>query len=76
MGQRRSCSSELKVAVVIESIKGEKSPARICRGRGIGHHLLPRWRSAFVERAHLVFSDREASSLESSRVAELEEASR
>ena len=72
MRQRRSYSPEFKVAVVLESLKGEKSPAQICRERGIGHPLLSRWRSAFLERAHLVFSDREDSSSESSRIAELE----
>ena len=71
MGQRKSYSPQFKVEVVIESLKGEKSPAQICRERVIGHDLLSRWRREFLERAHLVFSDKKDSSFESSRIAEL-----
>ena len=72
MGQRKSYSPQFKAEVVIESLKGEKSPAQICRERGIGHDLLSRWHREFLERDHLVFSDKKDSSFESLRIAELE----
>ena len=72
MTQRRSYSPQFKAEVVIESLKGEKSPAQICRERGIGHDLLSKWRKEFLEKSHLAFFNKNDVSFEASRIAELE----
>lgn len=71
MGKRRRFSSDFKATRVIESLKGEKSQATICREHDLSPELLRQWKKLFLERAHLIFDETKESS-EQARIAELE----
>ena len=45
----RQWSSEEKMAIVLEGLKGEKSVAEICREHQISQALYYRWRDRFLE---------------------------
>jgi transposase-like protein len=45
----RKWSSEEKIAIVLEGLKGEKSVAEICREHQISQALYYRWRDRFLE---------------------------
>ncbi len=45
----RRWSSEEKMAIVLEGLKGEKSVAEICRGHQISQALYYRWWDRFLE---------------------------
>ena len=45
----RKWSSEEKMAIVLEGLKGEKSVAEICREHQISQALYYRWRDRFLE---------------------------
>ena len=46
---RRKFSSEEKITIVIEGLKGEESIATICRREGIAPALYYRWSKDFIE---------------------------
>ena len=46
---RRKFSSEEKIRIVLEGLKGEDSIATICRREGINPNLYYRWSKAFLE---------------------------
>lgn len=46
---RRKFSSEEKVRIVIEGLRGEISIAELCRKEGIAQNLYYRWSKAFME---------------------------
>ena len=46
---RRKFSSEEKIRIVIEGLKGEESIAEICRREGIAPALYYRWSKDFME---------------------------
>lgn len=46
---RRKFSSEEKIRIVIEGLRGEDSIAAICRREGINPNLYYRWSKAFLE---------------------------
>jgi transposase-like protein len=72
MGKYRIYKPELKVAVVLESLCGQKTDAQICREHEIAADLLSRWRAQFLERAPQLFATDQARSDEQARSAELE----
>ena len=45
----RQWSSEEKMAIVLEGLRGEKSVAEICREHQISQALYYRWRDRFLE---------------------------
>jgi transposase-like protein len=45
----RKWSSEEKMAIVLEGLKGQKSVAEICREHQISQALYYRWRDRFLE---------------------------
>jgi len=45
----RRWSSEEKVAIVLEGLKGEKSIAEICREHQVSQNMYYRWRDRFLE---------------------------
>jgi transposase-like protein len=47
--KQRKWTSEEKIAIVLEGIKGSKSVADICREHKIGQSLYYRWRDKFLE---------------------------
>jgi transposase-like protein len=73
MRKRRCFSPEFKAQVVLEVLTGVQSQAEACRKHGLGANLLGLWRSAFLERAHLVFDSDMVRSAEQARIAELEQ---
>ena len=46
---RRKFSSEEKIRIVLEGLKGEESVAEICRLEGIAPALYNRWSKDFIE---------------------------
>jgi|SRR6056297_978146 len=46
---RRKCSSEEKICIVIEGMRGENSIAELCRRKGIAQNLCYRWSKDFME---------------------------
>jgi transposase-like protein len=74
MGQaRRQYDAQMKLAAVLELLKGQKTAAQICREKGISDDLLSRWKDAFLERAAGVFDDpKNRRTEEEERIAELE----
>ena len=46
---RRKFSSEEKIRIVIDGLRGETSIAELCRREGIAQNLYYRWSKAFME---------------------------
>ncbi|MDP6922251.1 MAG: transposase, partial [Lutibacter sp.] len=46
---RRKFSSEEKIRIVLEGLKGEESVSEICRREGIAPALYYRWSKDFIE---------------------------
>jgi len=46
---RRKFSSEEKIRIVLDGLRGEESIATICRREGINPNLYYRWSKAFLE---------------------------
>ena len=72
MRRRRKFEPEFKAKVVLELLRGEKTPAQLCREHEIGADLLGQWRKVVVERVPELFSDPRGASAEMVRIAELE----
>jgi len=72
MGKYRIYKPEFKAEVVLESLRGQKTDAQICREREIAPDLLSRWRTQFVERAPQLFATDQTRSDEQAKTAELE----
>jgi len=72
MSKRRSFSAEFKAQVVVELLSGTKSSAELCRQYRLSPQLLAQWKTAFLERAAVVFMSEEQRSQEAARIAELE----
>ncbi len=72
MSKRRSFSAEFKAQVVLELLSGRKSSAEMCRQHRLSPQLLAQWKTAFLERAAVVFMSEEQRSQEAARIAELE----
>ena len=74
--KRRTFNAEFKFETVLESLKGEKSAAQICRERKINDNLLSRWKQEFLQQGAEVFRRGEQSNAAteelSARIAELE----
>ena len=73
MRKRRQFSPEFKARVVLDILTGVPSQAEACREHGMGPNLVAIWRTAFLEKAHLVFDGDSARSTEQARIAELEQ---
>ena len=46
---RRKFSSEEKISIVLDGLRGEYSIAELCRREGINHNLYYRWSKDFLE---------------------------
>jgi transposase len=73
MRKRRQFTPEFKARVVLDVLTGVQSQAEACRKHSLGPNLLAFWKTAFLERAHLVFDSDSARSTEQARIAELEQ---
>jgi len=72
MGKYRIYSRDFKAEVALESLRGQKSDAQICRERDIAPDLLSRWRQQLLERAPLLFASPQSRSVEQAQLADLE----
>src|SRR5688572_28317726 len=72
MGKYRIYKPEFKAEVVLESLRGQKTDAQICREHEIAPDLLSRWRKQFLERAPQLFATDQTRSDEQAKTAELE----
>ena len=72
MKKRRRFTPEFKARVVLDILTGVQSQAEACRKHSLGANLVALWKTAFLERAHLVFDSEAARSAEQVRIAELE----
>ena len=72
MRKRRQFTPDFKAKVVLDVLTGVQSQAEACRKHGLGPNLLALWKTAFMEKAHLVFESG-SQSTEQARVAELEQ---
>jgi transposase-like protein len=72
MGKYRIYKPEFKAEVVLESLRGQKTDAQICREHEIAPDLLSRWRTQFLERASQLFATDQTRSDEQAKTAELE----
>jgi len=73
--KHRTFSADFKLDTVMESFRGEKSVAQICRERNIKDALYYKWRERFLERAADIFADQRntAKQEDETRMAELEQ---
>lgn len=69
----RRYSAKLKFQVVLEALKGEKSPAQIAKAYGVHANSVGIWKHWFLERGPAMFERSEASRDEEKRIAELEQ---
>jgi transposase len=72
MQKRRNFTPEFKAQRVLEVLTGIKTSAEVCREHSLKPEILSRWKTDFVENAHLVFRSDEQRSQEQARLAELE----
>ena len=73
MRKRRQFTPEFKARLVLDILTGVQSQAEVCRKHGLGSNLVALWKTAFLERAHLIFDTDSARSVEQARIAELEQ---
>lgn len=69
----RRYTAKLKFQVVLEALKGEKSPGQIAKAYGVHANSVGIWKHWFLERGPAVFERAEAASDGERRVAELEQ---
>ena len=55
--KRRKYTPDYKFETVMESIRGDKSKAQICRERNITESLLYRWQQDFLDKGPSLFAD-------------------
>ena len=69
----RRYSAKLKFQVVLEALRGEKTPAQIAKAYGVHANSVGIWKQQFLERGSLLFEDRSRGGESERRVAELEQ---
>ena len=69
----RRYSARVKFQVVLEALKGEKTPAQIGKAYGVHPNSIGLWKQWFLERGPSVFERGEVASGSARQVAELEQ---
>jgi transposase-like protein len=69
----RRYSAKLKFQVVLEALKGDKSPAQIAKAYRVHPNSVGIWRRWFLERGPRVFEQGELQGDAERRIAELEQ---
>ncbi len=76
MTKQRRHTARFKFETVMESLRGEKTKAEICREHNVTKSLLWKWEQAFLERGPGVFENdqaqQQALAEQEERIAELE----
>jgi transposase len=70
---RRTFAPEFKAKVVLALLRGEQSPAELCRLHQLSPNLLSTWKQTFFDRLALVFQADECQEHEDRRIADLEQ---
>lgn len=71
--KRRKIDAEIKMAAVLEGLRGESTIAEICRRYQIRETLFYRWRDKFLEGGKTGLADRNgAEASAKARISELE----
>jgi transposase len=73
MRKRRQFTPEFKARVVLDILTCVQSQAEACRKHSLGPNLIALWKTAFLEKAHMVFDGDSARSAEQTRIADLEQ---
>jgi transposase len=68
----RRYSAKLKFQVVLEALKGEKTPAQIAKAYGVHATSIGLWKQTFLKRGYLVFDAVEGDGDEARKIADLE----
>ncbi len=68
----RRYSAKLKFQVVLEALKGEKTPGQIAKAYGIHANSIGIWKQMLLKRGALVFEEATMSDEASRRIADLE----
>ena len=69
----RRYTAKLKFQVVLEALKGEKTPGQIAKAYGVHANSVGIWKHWFLERGPLLFERAELDREDEKRVAELEQ---
>jgi len=74
--KQRQFSAQFKFETVMETLRGEKAIAQICRERQVTDSLVYKWRQEFLEKAPGLFETKQAAASaqndQTERIAELE----
>ncbi len=74
--KQRQFTAEFKLDTVLETLRGEKPIAQICRERQLTDSLVYKWRQEFLEKAPGIFETKQTAATvrndQAERIAELE----
>jgi transposase-like protein len=74
--KQRQFSAQFKLETVLETLRGEKAIAQICRERQVTDSLVYKWRQEFLDKAPGLFESKQAAASvqndQAERIAELE----
>src|SRR5437016_6270880 len=73
---QRQFSAQFKFETVMDTVRGEKAIAHICREREVTDSLVYKWRQEFLEKAPGLFENKQTTAAQQNdqaeRIAELE----
>jgi transposase len=74
--KQRQYSAQFKLETVMETLRGEKPIAQVCRDRQVTDSLVYKWRQEFLEKAPSVFESKQMAASthndQAERIGELE----
>ena len=70
---RRSFSAEFKAQIVLQLLRGDASPAELCRKHNLKPQLLANWKAVVLEQLPTLFEGESDADRDQTRIAELEQ---
>lgn len=70
---KRRFTAKLKLQVVLEALRGEKTPAQIAKAYGVHPNSIGLWKQTLLEKGALVFESTSENGDVARRIAELEQ---
>jgi len=70
---KRRYTAKLKFQVVLEALRGEKTPAQIAKAYGVHPNSIGLWKQTFLEKGAAVFESPSENGDVARRIAELEQ---
>jgi transposase-like protein len=70
---KRRYTAKLKFQVVLEALRGEKTPAQIAKAYGVHPNSIGLWKQTFLEKGASVFESPSENGDVARRIAELEQ---